>query len=79
MPVGIFKVWLGWLINHHDIGFLLLGWLLSLRADGRGVLITCKNLVRHRAVSGRGLRRYVGCFVVVVQHVMKLKSVELAL
>jgi hypothetical protein len=28
--VGIFKVQFGWLVDRHDLGFRLLGWLLAL-------------------------------------------------
>jgi hypothetical protein len=58
---------------------LVLGWLLSLRVDRRGVLIICKDPVRHRAMTGRGLGNYIGYFIVVAQHVMKLEAVELVL
>jgi hypothetical protein len=35
--------------------------------------------VRHQAATGCGLCEYVGCFVVVAQHMMELEAVELAL
>jgi hypothetical protein len=79
MPVGIFKVLLGWLIDRHNLRFRLLGWLLSLCAYRWCMLITRKDPVRHQAATGCGLHKYVGCFVVVVQHMMKLEAMELVL
>jgi hypothetical protein len=43
------------------------------------VLITREDPVRHRAATGCSPCEYIGCFVVVTQHVMKLEAVELAL
>jgi hypothetical protein len=43
------------------------------------MLITREDPVRHRAATRCGVGEYVGCFVVVAQHMMKLEAVELAL
>jgi hypothetical protein len=42
-------------------------------------LITHEDTVRHRAVTGCGLCEYVGYFVVVARHVMKLEAMKLVL
>jgi hypothetical protein len=43
------------------------------------MLVTREDPVRNRAATGCGLCEYVDCFIVVTQHMMQLKAVELAL
>jgi hypothetical protein len=42
------------------------------------MLITREDPVRHQAATRSGLSEYIGYFVVVAQHMMKLEAVELA-
>jgi hypothetical protein len=78
-PVGIFEVHFWWLINHHDFGLWLLGWPLAFFSYGRLMLITCENPVGNQASTRCSFCEYVGCLVVVAQHVVQLQAVELAL
>jgi hypothetical protein len=79
LPVGIFEVHFWWLINHHDLGLRLLGWLLAFFLHGRLMLITCENAVGNRSSTGCSLREYISRLVVVAQHVVQLEAMELSL
>jgi hypothetical protein len=78
-PVGILKVYFWWLVDCHDLGPRLFGWLLALFSHGRLMLIACEDTVGNRAATGCCFRKHIYRFVVVMQHVVQLEAVELAL
>jgi hypothetical protein len=67
------------LIDCHDLGLRLLGWLLAFFLYRRLMLIACEDPVGNRATTGCSFREYVGCLVVVAQYVVQLEAMELAL
>jgi hypothetical protein len=77
--IGIFEVYLWWLINRHDLRLWLFGQLLAFFSHGRLMLVTRENAVGNRASTGRGFREYVSRPAVVMQHMVQLEAAELAL
>jgi hypothetical protein len=71
-PIGVFEIHFWWLINRHDLGLRLLGWLLTFFSYGQLMLITRENPVGNRASTRCDLREYVGRLVVVAQYVVQL-------
>jgi hypothetical protein len=67
------------LIDLHDLGLWLLGWLLAFFSYGRLMLIACEDPVGNRATTGCSFSEHVDRLVVVAQYVVQLEAVELAL